>query len=65
MNPAIVLRERGDSSFTRKSVTSIDRTQGRPTILIATVDPEIREALADLLELASVNAIWVSSVKDV
>ncbi len=46
-------------------MTSIDRAQGWPTILIATVDPEIREALAELLEMASVNAIWVSSVKDV
>ncbi len=65
MNPAIVLRERGESGFSRKSVTSIDRSPGRPTVLIATVDPEIREALAGLLDIASVNAIWVSSVKDV
>ena len=65
MNPAIVLRERGESGFTRKSVTSINRSPGRPTVLIATVDPEIRESLVELLETASVNAIWVSSVKDV
>jgi len=65
MNPAIVLRERGESGFTKKSVANINRSPGRPTLLIATIDPEIREALADLLEIASVNAIWVSSVKDV
>jgi DNA-binding NtrC family response regulator len=65
MNPATVLRERGDSGFAKKSVTSIDRAPGRPTVLIATVDPEIREALVELLETTSVNAIWVSSVKDV
>ena len=34
-------------------------------MLIATIDTEIREALADLLEVASVNAIWVRSVEDV
>jgi DNA-binding NtrC family response regulator len=33
--------------------------------LIATVDPEIQEGLADLLQIASINAIWVSSVGDV
>ncbi|MGA7794226.1 MAG: hypothetical protein WCA19_14415 [Candidatus Acidiferrales bacterium] len=44
---------------------NIKRTPGRPTVLIATIDTEIREALADLLEMASINAIWVGSVEDV
>src|ERR1700692_2600605 len=65
MNPAVVLRERVESNFMRKSATSIHRTPGRPTVLIATIDTEIREALADLLEVASLNAIWVGSVEDV
>jgi DNA-binding NtrC family response regulator len=65
MNLAVVLRERVESYFTRKSVKSIKRTPGRPTVLIATIDTEIREALADLLEMASINAIWVGSVEDV
>jgi DNA-binding NtrC family response regulator len=34
-------------------------------VLIATIDTAIREALADLLEIASINAIWVGSVEDV
>jgi DNA-binding NtrC family response regulator len=34
-------------------------------VLIATIDTEIRQALADLLEIASINAIWVGSVEDV
>ncbi len=46
-------------------MASTHRTPGRPTVLIATIDPDIREALAELLETASLNAIWVSSVKDV
>ncbi len=65
MNPAIVLREPREGNGVRKSVTSIQRVPGRPTVLIATMDPEIREGLAGLLEIASVNAIWVSGVKDV
>ena len=65
MNLAVVLRERVEGYFARKTVKSIKRTPGTPTVLIATIDTEIREALADLLEMASINAIWVGSVEDV
>jgi DNA-binding NtrC family response regulator len=65
MNPAVELRERVERYFTRKSVTSTKRTPGRPTVLIATIDTEIRESLADLLEIASINTIWVGRVEDV
>jgi DNA-binding NtrC family response regulator len=65
MNPALALGERLKNYFVRKFVASNRRAPGRPTILIATVDPEIREGLANLLEIASVNAIWVGSVEDV
>ncbi len=65
MNPAIVLRERIEGGVRGKFAKSIHRTPGRPTVLIATVDPEIREGLAELLETSCLNAIWVSSVKDV
>lgn len=65
MNPAVALLGKLDSAFPRKSRSSLQQTPGRPTILIATVDPQIREALANLLESAPVNAIWVSGVKDV
>ena len=33
-------------------------------MLIATADPDIREAMRDLLEAAGVNAIWVSGVNE-
>lgn len=65
MSPAAVLKERASGHFTRKSITSIKRTPGRPTVLIATIDPEIQESLAQLLERSSINAIWVGSVEDV
>src|ERR1700722_3501477 len=56
----------GDCSHksTRKSVTSIRPTAGKPTVLIATIDPEIRAALAELLEGAAIDAIWVNGVKE-
>lgn len=65
MSPAAASKERATGSFKRKSVTAIQRTPGRPTVLIATIDPEIQEALAQLLERSSINAIWVGSVMDV
>jgi DNA-binding NtrC family response regulator len=64
MNPAVVLKEEVESNRMRKPVTSIHQTPGRPTVLIATMDPEIREGLADLLEFASIDGIWVRGVKD-
>lgn len=65
MNPIAVLEKRAEGNSTRKSVTSIRRTPSRPKVLIATIDPEIREALADLLEGAEVDAIWVNGVESV
>ena len=64
MNPAAVLRERVESNFIRKSAARFRGIPGRPLVLIATIDPEIQEGLAELLEVASVDAIWVGSVGD-
>jgi DNA-binding NtrC family response regulator len=65
MNPAIVLGERIEPRFDGESTTGIRGTPARPAVLIATIDPEIREGLSGLVEAACINAIWVSSVKDV
>jgi DNA-binding NtrC family response regulator len=65
MNPARLSRESVESNFMQKSATRIHETPGRPTVLIATIDPEIRERLTDLLESAGINAIWVDSVEEV
>jgi DNA-binding NtrC family response regulator len=65
VNPAVVLMRQVESNFTRESGTVVPQSPGRPTVLIATIDQEIREALADLLENATINAIWVKSVKDI
>lgn len=65
MSPAAALKERATGSFKRRAITAIQHTPGRPTVLIATIDPEIQEALTQLLERSSINAIWVGSVEDV
>lgn len=65
MSPAAALKERAAGSYKRRAITAIQHTPGRPTVLIATIDPEIQEALTQLLECSSINAIWVGSVEDV
>lgn len=65
MNPAIVLKGQVEGNPKRKIRAQFRGAPNRSTVLIATVDPEIREGLADLLEISSINAIWVGSVEDV
>jgi len=65
MNPAIVLKGQVENNFTRTSAKSARHGSNWPAVLIATVDPEIQDGLAGLLETASINAIWVGSVEDV
>ena len=65
MNPAIVLKGQVEGNPKRKIRAQFRGAPNRSTVLIATVDPEIRVGLADLLEISSINAIWVGSVEDV
>jgi DNA-binding NtrC family response regulator len=65
MNPGVVLTERAEGSSIRKSASALQQSPARPTVLIATVDSEIRETLVEFLADFQVNAIWVSSVHDV
>lgn len=65
MNPAVVSRARFGSNFIRKFAGAIRLPSSNPTVLVATVDPAVRDGLSPLLEAAPVNAIWVSSVEDV
>jgi DNA-binding NtrC family response regulator len=64
MNPATVVGEQVESNSTRKSVTSIRLGDKKPVVLIATIDPEIRTALSELLDGAEIGAIWVNGVKE-
>jgi DNA-binding NtrC family response regulator len=65
MNPPITLIERFEVAAGKKIVSKLQKSPERPTVLIATADPEMRGALEGLLEASCVNAIWVSGVKDV
>jgi DNA-binding NtrC family response regulator len=65
MNPPITLIERFEVAVGKKIVSKPQKSSERPTVLIATADPEMRKALEGLLEASCVNAIWVSGVKDV
>jgi DNA-binding NtrC family response regulator len=64
MNPSAGAKGRVDDKSARKSVTSIRLGAEKPTVLIATIDPEIRGALSELLEGAAIAAIWVNGVKE-
>jgi DNA-binding NtrC family response regulator len=65
MNPVLVLNERTEN-ISRHKVTQTDyRSYESQTVLIATIDQDIRTALAELLENVEIKAIWVSSVKEV
>jgi DNA-binding NtrC family response regulator len=65
MNPVLVLNERIENNSTHKATQASAKSLDSQTILIATIDPDIRTALSELLDGAGINGIWVSSVKDV
>jgi DNA-binding NtrC family response regulator len=64
MNPESVVGKQAEKTSARKSVTSIRLSAGKPSVLVATIDPEIRVGLAELLEGAAIDAIWVNGVKE-
>jgi CheY-like chemotaxis protein len=63
MHPVLVLNERIENKATSKSGQAEHKSPDIKSVLIATVDHEIRAALTELLESANLEAIWVSSVK--
>jgi DNA-binding NtrC family response regulator len=65
MNPVVVLKERIEANFVRNLSVDCKQIPGRPTLLIAAVDPEIRRSLSDLLRRLAINTIWAYGVEDV
>ena len=63
MNPAVALKERVEGILRKSSDMDVEQDPGRPNVLVATVDPEIRIGLAELLEAFPLNAIWLKSVE--
>lgn len=64
MNPVLVLNERIENKTAYKSGSTYSKSSDSLRVLIATVDHEIRTALTEFLESANIEAIWVTSVKD-
>lgn len=65
MNPAAALKQKVENIFVKKSDVEIEEPVRRPTILIATIDPQIRNAVTDLLEGLSFESVWLKSVEAV
>ena len=58
MNPPVTLSERFEVAVGKKTVSTLQKSPERRTVLIATADAEMREALEGLLEASRVNAIF-------
>ena len=65
MNIAAALKERVDGILRKESDVRIDAAVGKPTILVATIDPGIRIGLTDLFQGFSLNALWLRGVESV
>jgi DNA-binding NtrC family response regulator len=64
MNPVLVLNEGFQNKSVSKSNPAPAKSSEPHCVLIATIDHETRAALTDLLKSANIEAICVSSVKD-
>src|ERR1700728_764343 len=47
------------------SPSRVGQVPGRPNILLAPVDPQIRQALVELLEGYSINTVWATGIEEV
>jgi DNA-binding NtrC family response regulator len=64
MNPAVALKGIVEGRFGKRLEINRGQLLERPTILIATLDPEIRNGLSEILPEFAVNTVWVKSVED-
>jgi len=64
MNPAGASKEILEDAFVKSDGISCSQQPWRPTILIATLDPEIRNGLSEILPHFSLNTVWVKSAAD-
>ena len=53
---------RGSDKYS--GIQSVPTTGKQPTILVATVDPEIRSSMSTLLESYNVKTIWVTGLEE-
>jgi len=62
MTPTLGLNE-GAEIILGKNDGGSEKTRDLPTILVATIDPDIRAGLTDLFAGFSLNAIWLNTVE--
>jgi DNA-binding NtrC family response regulator len=43
----------------------VGQVPGRPSILLATIDPQIRQAMGELLEGYTINTVWATGIEEV
>jgi DNA-binding NtrC family response regulator len=63
MNAAVTLKERVDVILKRNSSSRAEHARSIPTVLIATIDPAIRNGLTELFQGLSLQTIWMQGVE--
>lgn len=63
MPPGVTLQERVNGKLRKKLDAGVEHAVDRPTVLIATIDPEIRSGLTDLFQAFPVDTIWSQGVE--
>jgi len=63
MSPAVTLKQRVDGILKRNAHAHGEHVPGKPTVLVATIDPAIRSGLTDLFEAFSFKTIWLQGVE--
>ena len=64
MSPAVALKGMLKGRFARRPEMRLGQNPGWPTVLVATLDVEVRNGLAQLLPVFPINTVWVKSVED-
>lgn len=65
MSSAVSFQHRAGGITFKKSAGCSQKSPGRPTVLIAVSDPEVRETLTNMVQFHRLNIIWLESVADV
>lgn len=48
-----------------QSSTSAGQIPGRPSILLGTIDPQIRQTMGELLQSYTINTLWATGIEEV
>jgi DNA-binding NtrC family response regulator len=63
VDTAVTLKNRVESILRKKPEMAVEHAADWPTLLIATIDPEIRSGLSELFQGFSLNTIWREGVE--